>query len=150
MKEKKTYKKIGRPKAETNAYTYNPEIGLKLISLADSVGNPLARIRADYNLFSGQIEAWAGKALNGQYFNSEFARCYQQYQAKREDYLTSMAMTGALSKDVWRCVAWTQLHSKVEPPREITSKADVRTTMQVEDLHEIITKLEESKKTEGF
>ena len=150
MKEKEVTQRRGRPKGDNNKYTYDPQIGLKLIEIADSVGSPVCRIRADFGLFSGQIEAWLGETCDGYYFNQDFFNAYRQYKNKREDYLTSMAMTGALSRDVWRCVAWMQLHSKVEPPKEITSKADVRTTMQVEDLHEIITGLENSKKSEGF
>ena len=59
-------------------------------------------------------------------------------------------MSGKMNRDLWSCLQWSQLNEKVNPPKEITCEADVKTTMKVEDLNNIIQRLEEKKNTSGF
>ena len=140
-----------RKKALKNdPYKYDRNIGLELLSNVEYIGNPLALIRAKFHLFKGEVEAWLGQTHNGRYYNEEFDNSYKEYQNLRESYLTSLAMAGTISKDVWRCVTWLQLHNKIEPPKEIQSTNEVSGTIQFTELNEMMQKLEQDKKTTGF
>ena len=141
----------GRPKdpnARLNAY--DPKIGETLLSYAEEQGHPLCRLRADFNLYHDEMDCWLGTMGEGRYCNEHFISCYNEFMDRRRDYFDKLAAVGELDKEVWRNLCWSQLRAKIQPPKEVVSQADVKTTVQVEDLHNIIEKLESKKNSRGF
>lgn len=129
---------------------YDEKIGLDLIKEATRLGNPCAFIRVKYNLNDKLFSAWLGNSDNGRYFQPHFLDCYLKYKDARKDFLDNLALTGKINEKIYSCFAWSQLEYKVNPPKEITCEADVKTTMKIEDLNNIIEKLENKKNTSGF
>ena len=129
---------------------YKEEIGEDLIKEAERIGNPCAFIRAKYGLSNKLFSAWMGNDNDGMYKQEHFCKCYEEFKNKRRDFLDKIAINGKINRDLWSCLAWSQLSEKVNPPKEITCEADVKTTMKVEDLNNIIQRLEEKKGSTGF
>jgi len=129
---------------------YSEEIGQDLIKEAKRIGNPCAFVCAKHGLNDKLFSAWLGNGYDGQYRQEHFCECYEKFRKLRKDFLDSYAMSGKMNRDLWSCLQWSQLNEKVNPPKEITCEADVKTTMKVEDLNNIIQRLEEKKNTSGF
>ena len=146
MKANKT--DSSKPKTRPCVYRRDDieEIGQTLLSWAETQGNPLYRLKAQYRLFHQEVENWLGYGSNGRYKNETFAMYYNCYVNKRHDYLDRLASLKEISFEVWRCLLWSQLKIKVQPPKEIISKTDIHTTLQFEELDLIIDRLEKNKK----
>lgn len=129
---------------------YNPEIGETLLSEAERIGNPIEYIKGEYHIDSNTISCWLGNLGQGKYKQDHFVECYDTFLAKRRDWLDKQAITGSIARDLWACLCWSNLKHKVNPPKEVTCEADVKTTMKVEDMNEIIQKLESKKSSVGF
>ena len=91
-----------------------------------------------------------GNTDGGKYKQEHFCECYEKFKQLRRDFLDKIAINGKINRDLYSCLSWLQLSEKVNPPKEITCEADVKTSMKVEDLNNIIEKLEEKKNTAGF
>ena len=152
MDTKKNKKLAG---AAIRSYTtkydaYNKDIGNELLEEAERVGNPLAYIKGKYRIDSNTISCWLGILANGMYKQPHFCECYAAFIEKRRDWLDKQAITGEMSRDLWACLCWSNLTQKVNPPKEVTCEADVKTTMKVEDMNAIIERLEAKKSSVGF
>lgn len=132
-------KKNCRPQAEHTKYDYNEEVGEFLLSLAEEHGHPICLTRCEFNLYDGQIDAWKGTDCDGRYYSKHFAECYNYFLDKRRSWLDKLVGTSKLDQKVWYCLAWTQLGAKVQPPKEITSKAELTSTLSIEDMNQIMT-----------
>ena len=129
---------------------YFEDIGNDLINEAERIGNPCSYIFAKYNLSNKLFSAWMGNTDGGKYKQEHFCECYEKFKQLRRDFLDKIAINGKINRDLYSCLSWLQLSEKVNPPKEITCEADVKTSMKVEDLNNIIEKLEEKKNTAGF
>ena len=131
-------------------HDYKEKYGLELIEQAERIGNPCAYVMAKNNLNNKLFSAWLGNANEGRYKQDHFCECYEKFKQLRRDFLDKIAIDGKINRDLYSCLSWNQLSEKVNPPKEITCEADVKTSMKVEDLNSIIEKLEEKKNTAGF
>lgn len=129
---------------------YDEKIGEDLINEAERIGNPKAFIKAKYNLDDKVMSAWLGTSYDGFYKQEHFIKCNAIFKDKRKDFLDRIAINGKINRDLWSCLQWSQLNEKVNPPKEITCEADIKASMKVEDLNNIIEKLESKKNTSGF
>ena len=129
---------------------YRPEIGEALINEAEREGNPACFIQAKFNLSDKAFSSWLGNDNDGDYFQEHFLICYKEFKRRRRDFLDKIAINGKINEKIWACLTWSQLSEKINPPKEITCEADVKTTMKVEDLNTIIEKLEGKKNSSGF
>ena len=140
-------------KNEQKKISYNDyfeDIGDDLIKEAERIGNPAAFIQAKYGLNDKLFSAWLGNSDNGKYKQEHFCNCYVKYKQLRKDFLDKIAINGKINRDLYACLNWAQLSYKVNPPKEVTCEADIKTTMKVEDLNNIIAKLEDKKNSSGF
>jgi hypothetical protein len=126
---------------------YNPEIGEELLREAERIGNPLEYIKGKHNIDTNTISCWLGNLGEGRYKQEHFCEHYHAFIAKRRDWLDKQAITGNIPRDLWACLCWSNLNSKVNPPKEVTCEADVKAAVKIEDMNEIIQKLEAKKKT---
>lgn len=129
---------------------YREEFGRDLVNEATRLGNPASYIQAKFGLDDKTFSCWLGNAYEGRYLQPHFVKCYNEYLQKRRDFLDNLALSCKINEKVYSCFVWSQLSQKVNPPKEITCNADVKTTMQVDDLNEIITRLENKKSATGF
>lgn len=144
---------MGTKKNEQKKISYKDyfkDIGDDLVEEAERIGNPCAFVKAKYGLDEKMFSAWLGNCYDGAYKQEHFCDCYREFREKRKDFLDRIAINGKINRDLWSCLQWSQLSEKVNPPKEITCEADVKTTMKVEDLNNIIQRLEEKKNTSGF
>lgn len=135
---------------ESKYDNYDPKVGDALVAEAERIGNPLEYVKAEFCIDTNTISCWLGNLGDGRYKQDHFVQCYNTFLSKRRDWLDKQAITGSIAKDLWACLCWSNLKSKVNPPREVTCEADVKTTMKVEDMNEIIQKLESKKSSVGF
>lgn len=129
---------------------YFDDIGDDLVAEATRIGNPASFVMAKYGLNDKLFSAWLGNSNDGRYRQEHFCDCYEKFKQLRNDFLDKNVMSGKFNRDVYACLQWSQLMNKVNPPKEITCEADVKTTMKVEDLNNIIARLEEKKNSSGF
>ena len=129
---------------------YKPEIGEALIKEAEREGNPCAFIQAEYNLSDKAFSSWLGNDNRGNYYQEHFFICYNEFKRRRRDFLDKIAISGKINEKIWACLTWSQLSEKINPPKEVSCEADIKTSMKVEDLNNIIEKLEEKKNATGF
>lgn len=142
---------MGRPRTNNTRYDqYDTKIGKTLVAEAERVGNPLEYVKALFHIDDNTITCWLGILGNGRYKKNHFIECYNDFLSKRRDWLDKQAITGAIARDLWACLCWSNLKSKVNPPKEVTCEADVKTTMKVEDMNNIIERLEAKKNSVGF
>lgn len=128
---------------------YDKKIGEDLINEAERIGNPKAFIKAKYGLDNKVMSAWLGTSYDGFYKQEHFIKCNEIFKDKRKDFLDRIAINGKINRDLWASLQWSQLNEKVNPPKEVTCEADIKASMKVEDLNNIIEKLED-KKANGF
>ena len=141
---------------------YRPEIGEALINEAEREGNPACFIQAKFNLSDKAFSSWPTLAFTSAAVatattswrksgvQEHFLICYKEFKRRRRDFLDKIAINGKINEKIWACLTWSQLSEKINPPKEITCEADVKTTMKVEDLNTIIEKLEGKKNSIGF
>lgn len=129
---------------------YFSKIGDDLVAESERIGNPASYVMAKHGLSDKLFSAWLGNSDSGKYKQDHFCECYEKFKQLRKDFLDKNVMSGKFNRDVYACLQWSQLMNKVNPPKEITCEADVKTTMKVEDLNTIIAKLEEKKNSSGF
>ncbi|MBO5853194.1 MAG: hypothetical protein J6Q61_02865 [Bacteroidales bacterium] len=128
---------------------YDKKIGEDLINESERIGNPKAFIKAKYGLDNKVMSAWLGTSYDGFYKQEHFIKCNEIFKDKRKDFLDRIAINGKINRDLWASLQWSQLNEKVNPPKEVTCEADIKASMKVEDLNNIIEKLED-KKANGF
>lgn len=144
---------MGTKKKEDKKISYKDyfsKIGDDLVAEAERIGNPASYVMAKHGLNDKLFSAWLGNSDGGKYKQEHFCECYEKFKQLRKDFLDKNVMSGKFNRDVYACLQWSQLMNKVNPPKEITCEADVKTTMKVEDLNTIIAKLEEKKNSSGF
>lgn len=142
-------RKTGAPASEHTKFDYNEEIGEFLLSLSEEHGNPVCLVRSEFNLYDHQIDAWKGLHSEGLYFSQHFTDCYNNFLDKRRNWLDRLVGTAKLDQKVWYCLAWTQLGAKVQPPKEITSKAELTGVLGIEDMNHIMTTVLTKIKSKG-
>lgn len=129
---------------------YFEDIGDDLIAEAERIGNPCAFVQAKYGLSDKLFCAWLGNSDEGRYKSEHFCACHEKFKQLRKDFLDKIAINGKINRDLYACLNWSQLYNKVNPPKEVTCEADVKTSMKIEDLNNIIEKLEGKKNSSGF